>query len=98
MACKIDKYLDIKTCSCQKRLIGEIVLACEDEIVDTTETSLVDKKVTSGKVMQNINLPEKIGTFQKYEYELQNELLVVSKLKNANFATIKILFFKRCRY
>ena len=73
-------------------------MACEDEIVDTTETSLVDKKVTSGKVMQNINLPEKIGTFQKYEYELQNELLVVSKLKNANFATIKILFFKRCRY
>ena len=73
-------------------------MECEDEIVDTTETSIVDKKVTSGKVMQNINLPEKIGTFQKYEYELQNELLVVSKLKNANFATIKILFFKRCRY
>ena len=73
-------------------------MACEDEIVDTTETSLVDKKVTSGKVMQNINLPEKIGTFQKYEYGLQNELLVVSKLKNANFAAIKILFFKRCRY
>ena len=43
-ACKIDEYLDIKNCSCEKRLIGKLVLACEGEISNTTETSLDDKK------------------------------------------------------
>ena len=28
--CKIDEYLNTKTCSCEKRLIGELVLECED--------------------------------------------------------------------
>ena len=28
--CKIDKYLDIKNCSCKKRLIGKLVLTYED--------------------------------------------------------------------
>ena len=27
---KIDKYLDIKYCSCKKCLFGKLVLACED--------------------------------------------------------------------
>ena len=46
---KIDEYLDIKNCSCEKRLIGKLVLGCEDEILNTTETSPDDKKVTCEK-------------------------------------------------
>ena len=45
-ACKTDKYLGITNCSCKKRLFGKLVLKREDEILNTTETSLVDKKVT----------------------------------------------------
>ena len=48
-SCKIDKYLDTKTCSCEKRLFGKLVSACEDEKLSTTETSLDDKKVTCEK-------------------------------------------------
>ena len=43
-ASKIYEYLDIKTCSCKNRLIGKLVLACEDEILSTTETHLIIKK------------------------------------------------------
>ena len=43
--CKIDEYLDIRNCSCEKRLFGKLVLVCEDEMLNTTETSLDDKKV-----------------------------------------------------
>ena len=45
-ACKIGKYLDVKNCSCKKRLFGKLVLACEDEILNATDISLDDKKVT----------------------------------------------------
>ena len=48
-ACKIRKYLDIKNCSGKNRLLDKLVLTCEDEISNTTETSLVDKKVTCKK-------------------------------------------------
>ena len=41
---KIDEYLGTKNCSCEKRLIGELALGCEDEILNTTETSPNDKK------------------------------------------------------
>ena len=34
-----------KNCSCEKRLIGKLVLECEDEILNRTETLLNDKKV-----------------------------------------------------
>ena len=27
--CKIEKYLDVKNCSCEKRLFDKLVLACE---------------------------------------------------------------------
>ena len=47
--CKIDEYLDIKNCPCEKHLIGELVLECEDEISSTTETLLNDKKVAVAK-------------------------------------------------
>ena len=39
-ACNIDKYLGIENCLCGKCLFGKIVLACKDEISNTTETSL----------------------------------------------------------
>ena len=44
-ACKIDEYLDIKNWSCKKHLFGKLVLACEDKIWNTPQTSLDDKKV-----------------------------------------------------
>ena len=45
-AFKTDKYLDIKSFSCKKCLFGKLVLACEDEIFNTTETSVDNKKST----------------------------------------------------
>ena len=45
-ACKIDKYLDIKNFSCEKRLFDKIVLACEDQILNHTGASLEEKKLT----------------------------------------------------
>ena len=41
---KIDGYWHIKNCCWEKRLFGKLVLAYEDEILNTTETSLFDKK------------------------------------------------------
>ena len=43
-ACRIDKYLDIENCSWKKHLFGKLVLAYEDEILNTTETSPDEKK------------------------------------------------------
>ena len=48
-ACKIDEYLDTKNWLCKKLLISKLVLECEDETFNTTETSLDDKKVTCEK-------------------------------------------------
>ena len=42
-ACQIDEYLDIKKCLCKKCLFDKLVLTCEDEILDITETVLEDK-------------------------------------------------------
>ena len=49
-ACKIDEYLHTKNCSWKKRLISKLVLECEDETLNTTETSPDDKKITSEKI------------------------------------------------
>ena len=38
-ACNIDKYLVIENCLCGKCLFHKVVLACKDEISNTTETS-----------------------------------------------------------
>ena len=38
-----------RNCLCEKRLIGKLVLESEDEILNTTETSLDDKKETCEK-------------------------------------------------
>ena len=51
-ACKIDGYLDIKNRSCEKRLFCKLALACEDEILNTTETSLDDKKIKKIKKLK----------------------------------------------
>ena len=48
-ACQIDEYLNIKKCSCGERLIDELVLECEDEMINITETLLNDKKVACAK-------------------------------------------------
>ena len=48
-ACKIYEYLDIKNCSCEKRLIGKLVLECQDEMLNTTETSHDDKNVACSR-------------------------------------------------
>ena len=46
---KISEYLDTKNCSCKKHLFGELVLACEDEMLNTIETTIVEKKVICEK-------------------------------------------------
>ena len=38
----IFEYLDIKSCSCKKYLFDKLVLACEEEILDTKGTSVRD--------------------------------------------------------
>ena len=48
-ACKINEYLDIKNCSCEKCVFGKLVLVCKDEILKATETSLDNEKVTCEK-------------------------------------------------
>ena len=40
--CEIDEYLDIKNCSCIKRLIGKFVLECEDEVLNATGNFMID--------------------------------------------------------
>ena len=45
-ACKTGEYFNTKNYSCEICLIGRLVLRCEDEIVNRTEISVDDKKVT----------------------------------------------------
>ena len=45
-SCKFGNYLDIRICSCKKRVVSKLVLKCENEILNTNETLLDDKKVT----------------------------------------------------
>ena len=45
----VGEYLNTKNCSCKERLIGKLVLDCEDETLNTTETLLDDKKVICGR-------------------------------------------------
>ena len=42
-AYKIDEHLDIKNCSHKKRLIVQLLLEWDNEILNTTKTSLDDK-------------------------------------------------------
>ena len=45
-ACKIGEYLDLKNCSCENRLFVKVVQTCEDEILSTAKTLIVQKKLT----------------------------------------------------
>ena len=54
MAASVTRHVKLmnlcsKNCSCKKRLIGNLVLACQDETLNTTETSLDDKNPTCEK-------------------------------------------------
>ena len=46
---KINEYLDIKNCSCNKRPMGSLKFRCEDAILNTTETSPYDEIGTCQK-------------------------------------------------
>ena len=46
----MEKYLDIKNFSCKKRLMGKLLFACEDEIINALETLLHDDKYHVGKI------------------------------------------------
>ena len=50
-AWKIDEYLETKNCSCKKRLISKLVLECEDEILNTSETLLTHKKAACAELI-----------------------------------------------
>ena len=43
------KLMNIKNCSWEKWLFGKLALACEDEILNATETSVDDKNVACEK-------------------------------------------------
>ena len=45
-AYKTDEYIDIKKCLCKKCPVNKLVLACEDEILNTTQTLHNDEEVT----------------------------------------------------
>ena len=50
--CEIAEHLDIKNFACKKPVIDNLVFTCEDEIINTTETTLknyLDKKVITKK-------------------------------------------------
>ena len=57
---KINEYLVPRNLLCEKRLIGKVLLACEDEMVNTTEASLDNKRVTCEKI---IVLDDFIGNY-----------------------------------
>ena len=42
----VDKYLDIKACSCREYLFVKLVLACGDEILYTTVILIDNKKIS----------------------------------------------------
>ena len=60
--CKIDEHLDIKTCWYKKRN-SMLIIACEDEILNTTETSADDNKITREKNENNL-----INTLPQFDW------------------------------
>ena len=40
----IDEYLHIKNCAFKERVMFNLVLTCNDEILNTTEDTLIDNK------------------------------------------------------
>ena len=74
-ACKIDKYLDIQNSSCKKCPFCKLVITCEDETLNTTETSHFNKKVTCEK---NCCLIYTISLVISYTYCHQWPFLLVA--------------------
>ena len=48
-SCSFGENLDYTNFKCKKRLIDILVLPCKDEVLNITETSLVDKRATCKK-------------------------------------------------
>ena len=42
--CEIDEYLHIKNCAFKERVMFNLVLTCNDEILNTTEDTLIVNK------------------------------------------------------
>ena len=51
--CECNKACKVVNCLCKNHLFGNFILACEDEILNTTETSVVDKKLSCGSNIGN---------------------------------------------
>ena len=62
----------MKNCSWEK-CTGKLVLACEDKILNTTETSLFDKKVKCEKIIVLVTILH----WQLYVYYYQLSILVL---------------------
>ena len=60
---KIRIYLNIKNCSCEKCLVGKLVLECEDEVLNATEA--FNKKSDMKKLLYS-------------HYFIGNDMLVIS--------------------
>ena len=44
-SCDVGEYLDYVNCKCRKRLIDQLALECENELLNTTDTIwIADKK------------------------------------------------------
>ena len=80
--CKVDQYLHMKKCSWEK-CIGKLVLACEDKILNTTETSLFDKKVKCEKIIALVTIFH--WQLYVYYYQLSILLLVITIMLNTEW-------------
>ena len=69
----------MKKCSWEK-CIGKLVLACEDKILNTTETSLFDKKVKYEKITALVTIFH--WKLYVYYYQLSILLLVITIILN----------------
>ena len=54
-ACKNDKNLDIKNCSYEKGLLDKLTVTCQDEILNTRETSNNDNENSNDDDNNNNN-------------------------------------------
>ena len=52
-ACKIGEYLDMKCCSCKKRVFGNLLLVFEDAILNATEVTEKEFNCTTSVFHKN---------------------------------------------
>ena len=83
-AYKIDEYLDIKNCSHKKRLIVQLLLEWDNEILNTTKTSLDDKNESCERnnclihkislvLLVAITITQKIGLKKNAQYDIKTK-------------------------